>query len=290
MPGPINKTVLVAAAFATTVWGRRIELIAGPPSHGPLAHEHNAGVLIFEKWLNRVPGIQARAHLNGWPADPAIIEAADAVFVFCDGSEKHLMFQPGREELVSKAVKRGMGLVLYHYAVEPPAQRGHQEMLNWTGGFFELRYSVNPVWEASFERLPHHPVTRGVQPFRIRDEWYFNMRFRDGMAGITPILTAVPPAALSERPDGLRSGNADVRAKSGQPHTVMWAFERPGGGRGVGFTGGHMHLNLGDPNFRKVVLNAIVWAAGGEVPAGGVPSEVSKDDLMANLDPKPARK
>ena len=37
-----------------------------------------------------------------------------------------------------------------------------------------------------------------------------------------------------------------------------------------GFTGGHWHWNWADPNCRKLVLNAIVWVAHGEVPAGGV--------------------
>ena len=44
----------------------------------------------------------------------------------------------------------------------------------------------------------------------------------------------------------------------------------PGGGRGFGFTGGHNHWNWGDDNLRKVVLNAIVWIAHGEVPTMGV--------------------
>jgi len=65
----------------------------------------------------------------------------------------------------------------------------------------------------------------------------------------------------------------------------MWAYERLGGGRGVGFTGGHFHMNLGDDNFRKLVLNALVWTAKGDVPTNGVESHVTHDDLMQNLDP-----
>ena len=36
----------------------------------------------------------------------------------------------------------------------------------------------------------------------IYDEWYFHMRFRDGMKGVLPILSAVPPASTMSRPDG----------------------------------------------------------------------------------------
>ncbi|MEZ6068028.1 MAG: NPCBM/NEW2 domain-containing protein [Planctomycetaceae bacterium] len=51
----------------------------------------------------------------------------------------------------------------------------------------------------------------------------------------------------------------------------------------------HFHKNWQDDNFRKLVLNAIVWAAAGEVPAEGVPSAApTQEELEANQDePKP---
>ena len=66
----------------------------------------------------------------------------------------------------------------------------------------------------------------------------------------------------------------------------MWVLQRPDGGRGFGFTGGHYHKNWNDPDFRKVVLNALVWIAKAEVPANGIESSVSAELLRANLDPK----
>jgi type 1 glutamine amidotransferase len=67
---------------------------------------------------------------------------------------------------------------------------------------------------------------------------------------------------------------------------MMWALERPDGGRGFGFTGGHTHATWGNPNQRKVLLNALLWLAQVEVPPGGVDSSVSDADLAQNLDPK----
>ena len=58
------------------------------------------------------------------------------------------------------------------------------------------------------------------------------------------------------------------------------------GGRGFGFTGAHTHANWGDPNQRKVVLNALLWIAKAEVPANGVQSTVTPEQLQENLDPK----
>ena len=66
----------------------------------------------------------------------------------------------------------------------------------------------------------------------------------------------------------------------------MWAVERPDGGRGVGFTGGHYHRNWATDDFRKVVLNALVWLVKLDVPAEGVVSRVTEAEMMANLDPK----
>jgi type 1 glutamine amidotransferase len=66
----------------------------------------------------------------------------------------------------------------------------------------------------------------------------------------------------------------------------MWATERSDGGRGFGFTGGHFHRNWGNDDFRKVVLNAILWTAKAEIPANGTQSSVTPEQLKQNLDQK----
>jgi hypothetical protein len=118
------------------------------------------------------------------------------------------------------------------------------------------------------------------------------MRFVEGMKGLTPILSDHPGPETLERPDGHHSGNPDVRKSvaAGNIQTVAWAYDRPGGGRGFGFTGGHNHMNWNNESFRRVVLNAIVWASGAEVPKAGIKSKVTEKMLMANLDDKPVRK
>jgi hypothetical protein len=115
------------------------------------------------------------------------------------------------------------------------------------------------------------------------------MRFRPKMEGVTPILTDLPGPETLSRPDGAHSGNPDVRkaVAAKEVQHVAWASENVGGGRGFGFTGGHDHWNWGAPDFRKVVLNAIVWTAKGEVPANGVESPtVTLALLEQNMDPK----
>src|ERR1041385_6530552 len=69
---------------------KRILLIAGPPSHGPRQHEHNAGVLLLQKCLAGVPGLKTEVTQNGWPKDPAMFDGVDAVIIFADGGPRHI--------------------------------------------------------------------------------------------------------------------------------------------------------------------------------------------------------
>ena len=283
--------LLSLIAFTATVGraaDKRIVIIAGKPSHGPGEHEFRAGSLLFQKCLTGFPGIQVEVYTNGWPADAAVLQGAAAVVIYSDGGPGHPALQNDRLQQLGALMKQGAGMACIHYAVEPTIEKGQPEFLYWIGGCFEINRSVNPTWTADFKSLPDHPITRGLKPFSMRDEWYFNMRFRDGMTGVKVILTAVPPPETMNRHDGPHEGNPGVRAavEKGEAQTVAWAGERPDGGRGFGFTGGHYHRNWGDDNFRKVVLNGILWVAKVEVPADGVNSTVTAADLEQNLDAK----
>jgi len=265
---------------------KRIVLIAGGPSHGAGDHEHNAGCKLFEKCLAGIPGVEVVSH-TGWPEAPDALEGASAIVIYSDGGGGHPAIQGNRLDQLAKAIAGGAGLGCVHYAVEVPKDRGGREFLGWIGGYFETDWSVNPFWVADFKQLPKHPVTRGVKPFQQRDEWYYHMRFQPDMKGVTPILSALPPASTLERPDGPHSNNPHVRRavlENQEAQHVMWVYDRPDGGRGFGFTGGHSHSFWGNEDFRKVVLNGILWIAGVEVPPQGVDTPVTAADLQANLD------
>ena len=266
---------------------RKVVFVAGPPGHGYASHEHNAGCTLLARLLNaNLPGIHAVVFRNGWPADPTAFDNADAVVVFADGAGGNPIVR--HLEAVDARMKKGVGLALLHWAVDAPVGKARECFLRWLGGYYETHWSVNPHWTAEFKTLPEHPITRGVRPFTIADEWYYHMWFVPDMKGVTPILTAIPPEATRNRPDGPYSGNEHVRKRAGMPEHVAWAYERPDGGRGFGFTGGHTHWNWGHDDYRKIVLNAIAWVAKVEVPQHGVPSKpLSFEELEANLDAKP---
>jgi type 1 glutamine amidotransferase len=268
-------------------------LLAGRKSHGFGAHDHLAGCSLLAKLLNASGLVEAKVHSleqDGWPK-PEVLASANTIVIYSDGGGGH-PFNAHLEEL-SALTAKGTGIVCIHYGVEVPKGPSGDKFLDWIGGYFEPHWSVNPHWTAYYRQLPKHPTTNGVKPFSTNDEWYYHMRFREDLKGVTPILTDLPPKESLSRPDGPHSGNPHVRKavlEDKQPQHMAWATERPDGGRGFGCSGGHVHWNWGNNQFRKLILNAIVWTAGVDVPADGVPAgHVTIDDLLQNHDePIPA--
>jgi putative membrane-bound dehydrogenase-like protein len=283
----VTGLACLALAFSSLAADKKIVLVAGKPSHGPGDHEFNAGCLLLKKCLDKIPGIKAEVVKDGWPADPKEFDGADAIMLFMDGGGGHPVIQGDHLKIMGDLMKKGVGLGCYHYGVEVPKDKGGPEFLDWIGGFYEDRVSTNPHWVAEIKSLPQHPITRGVKPFAVEDEWYYNIHFRDGMKGVTPLLIATPSDETRQGASSAPRGPyPHIVAASGRDEVLSWAVERPDGGRGFGFTGGHKHKNFGNDDFRKFVLNSLLWLAKAEVPANGTPSSVTEDDLKQNLDPK----
>jgi len=263
---------------------KKIVLLAGKPSHGFGSHDHYAGCMLLAKCLNEnVPGVEAIVHKHVWPTNADAFEGAAAIIIYCDGGGGHMAI-PKLKEL-DEILKKGVGLGCIHYGVEVPKGDPGEAFLRWIGGYFETHWSVNPHWVADFKEIPQHEITRGVKPFSTNDEWYYNMRFNEASKKVIPILSAVPPDNTRKGKDGPHSGNPFVRENVGRKEHVVWAFERPEGGRGFGCTGGHVHWNWAQDDFRKCILNAIVWIANMPVPEGGVPSKrPTVDDMLSNHD------
>lgn len=261
----------MAFLFDCRAEDRKIVFLAGKPSHGYGAHEHLAGCRILAEAIERsTTGITCEVYADGWPEDDSVLEDADSIVMYCDGGTKHPAL--AHWKALEKHMQRGAGFVCLHYGVEVPPDDGGKEFLDWLGGYFEINWSVNPHWTAHFETLPKHPITRGVNAFSANDEWYFHMRFRPQMEGVTPILSAVPPPETMVRPDGAHSGNPAVReaVAKGLPQHMAWAYRRANGGRSFGFTGGHYHWNWGREDILKLVSNAILWTTGEKVPGSGL--------------------
>jgi Trehalose utilisation len=244
----------------------RILFLAGRDSHGPLAHEHKDGSLLLASALHKQhPDYSIDVVYGGWPKNSSLLKNIDALVFYCDGGKGHMMV--GHLDEFEALLADDVGVVALHYGVEvPKSSAAAALMLRATGGYFETHWSVNPHWTAKFENVPEHPVTAGIGPFEMNDEWYFNMRFQTEPEGVVePLLMAIPPIETMERSNGPHSGNDVVRKMVAEerPQILAWAYSRPGGGRGMGYTGGHYHANWDEFNATQLVINGIAWSAQG---------------------------
>lgn len=267
---------------------KKIVFIPGLNSHGVGEHEHLGGCQLLAKLLNEnVKGVYAVVTEQGWPKDTTVLEDADAIVMYSDGGDRHMVLP--HFEHMSRLMKKGIGLINLHYAVEVPKGTAGNYFLDWVGGYFETYWSINPFWTAKFESFPKHPATNGVKPFEVRDEWYYHMRFREGMQHVTLILSVLPPQSTLDRKDGPHDNNEFVRkaVANGEPQILAWAYNREDGSRGFGFTGAHMHNNWKVDDFRKLVLNAIAWTAKMNIPKNGIetptPTQSELDSYLKKL-------
>ncbi len=263
---------------------RKVVLIAGPPSHASGEHEFNAGAILLARALNEQSGLPIEVEVvhNGWPEDESVFDGVDAIVIYADGMGRHPA--NNKWEFLDGLMAEGVGLMCMHYAVHVPIGDEGAYFQRWIGGYYKDNHSVNPHWAA--DTVPHetHPVGNGVAPVKVHDEWYFNMSFNEP-ATHEDLLVATP---TYERIRQYIHWNRPGQDALGTPQTLMWGVQREDGGRGVGFTGGHWHYNWAVEDYRRMVLNAIVWVAGLEVPEEGVKSlPLTEEDLNANLDEKP---
>ncbi len=274
----------VTAAFGRT---RNVVLLAGKRSHPPGMHEYLKSVKLLKVLLDRSgrTDIRTEFYFDGWPEDPRVLDRADTIVTFSDGQDGD-RYSPvpwmtdDRMRIIEKQIKRGCGFMTVHFSTFAPRQYGPR-MLEWTGGYFEWQAEDGSrKWTSDIKKLdtdvtiasPRHPVARGLQPFHMNEEFYYRMKFRESDQRLQPILQvpALPGTPLQQ--------------------TVAWAVQREDGGRGFATTTGHFFSHWQDANWRRMILNAVVWTAGLDVPSAGVESAyVPEDEVNRALLTKPIR-
>lgn len=253
---------------------KKIVLIAGPiTGHGKHTHEYEKSVILLKHLLDTSPSTKGKVavetHFKGWPTDEKTLDDAATIVMISDGGDRnatdHPLYVGERFQTLERQMKRGCGFVQFHWTTFNPS-RVHDQITEWVGGYFDYEkgpaankwFSAISTWDANVTLgNAEHPVARGVKPFTAREEFYYNLRFRDGDDRIKPIWLTKPPGQQKD-------------------HVVAWAVERKDGGRGFGTTGGHFFQNWWDDNFRRTILNAIVWTARVEVPDSGVVSTMEE--------------
>lgn len=262
---------------------KRIAFIASHESYGGIGnHEFFAGSLYLARRINTVyPNAWAVVYTDDkWPKIPPDV---DGIVVMINGGGR-----AADDPLIKTACDKGAGYMAVHWATEVDKGRQAANYDAWIGAHCEGYWSVNPFWKPQMI-IGKHPVTNGVKPFAIVDEWLYHLRFVDGMAGVTPVLSAIAPLETvhykeGDPPSDL-GGNADVlrSVQNKEPQVVAWAYDRKDSGRGFGFTGFHIYNNLANDNFRTILLNGVAWISTLEVPDTGVNSTAPTNVELAAL-------
>jgi len=299
----MNSRVLLAAACVClagapgvrAVVPTRIVLVAGPKDHGaPGAHEHEQDLAALKGCLEKSNIADLKIDLvTGTVPDPATLADVSAIVLESSGDryeqEHHALFPfdgatdhqtydaPTLERLkqLDALAKKGMGVVVFHYATYVNNATARRYFQDWVGGYYESGYSrtVSTEWAAA-PTAATHPILQGVQPWTSREEFYIRIRLPENDPRRTPLIVVTPtsPTKLPALTAPMVPGGppSPLTGPDVEPSLVSWAVERAGGGRGFVMTGVHAHQNLSIEAHRRLLLNGIIWAARRDVPAGGV--------------------
>jgi type 1 glutamine amidotransferase len=226
----------------------------GPDGHPATTHEYMDGLKVLEQSLKGVKGIEITiVKAEGkWAQGPELIDRADGIVLFVAEGAKWVQLEETRLAALQRAAKRGVGLVGLHWGLGTKEAKYIDEYVKLLGGahggpdrkYKELETTVTPQH--------HHPIATGIEAFKIKDEFYYELKLVGPVGATKPVLSA---------------------AIDGKEHPVAWSWERPDGGRSFGFTGLHFHENWKRKEYRRLVAQGTLWTMKLLLPAQGLPLE-----------------
>lgn len=248
---------------------KQLLLISDAPDGHPWnTHEFRAGMRILHKLLADVPGLEVTtADAKEDSRDiPQLVDAADGVVLFVTQGSQWVGSDPERLAAFERLAERKGGISALHWAVGAKDPQYIDVAKNLWGGCHggpDRKYVVD---QRTLEPNREHPITMGLEPLTIRDEWYYSLKFASE-GNVTPLWTTTI---------------------DDEPQAVSWAWERPNGGRSFGFVGLHFHENWAEETYRRFVSRGVLWSLGLEEPQGGLTLAYEQKDVEMPR-PKPAK-
>jgi type 1 glutamine amidotransferase len=256
--------VLLTGALGQAAPPKKLLLIGqGPDGHPAQTHEYVAGLKVLAKCLAPVKGLEVTlVKADGpWERGPDLLTDADGVVLFLAEGAKWMQAEPKRWLALQKLAKRGGAIVVLHWGMgtkDAKYVEGCQKLLGGCHGGPDRKYKVLDKEVEAQIIDPKHPVARGISPFKVRDEFYYRLKFVAGDPKVRPLLR-VPLDGAAE--------------------PVAWTWERPDGGRSFGFSGLHFHDNWRLPAYRRLVTQGVLWTLKLEIPDKGLAVAVTEEDL-----------
>ena len=264
MPVRIAFFLLAAVlVLGESAWGqptqpgqpKKLLLLAQKPDgHPPATHEYRPGLELLARLLAKTPGLQITlvSADEPWSEGPELLKQADGVVMFLSEGAKWTQADPRRADALAALAQRGGGISALHWGTGTKDAANIEPFLKLVGachGGPDRRYKV---LEAAAIVNKKHPVAAGLADFRVRDEFYYKLKREPGIVPLLEVLI------------------------EGQPETVAWAWQRPDGGRSFGFTGLHFHENWRLSEYRRLVVQGVVWTMELPIPVEGI--DVSTSD------------
>ncbi len=232
-----------------------------PDSHPAATHEYMAGVRLLATMLQNRGGVQTVVVQadSPWREGPDLLDGADGVVVFLTEGAKWVTEDADRLAAFQRLAKRGGGLSVLHWGMGTREAGPVGDFTNLFGcchGGPDRKYKVLTVTMRPSQ--VEHPILHGLSPVEVHEEFYYSLK----------------KARLDERLTPLIQVPID-----GTDQTVAWAWERPDTGRSFGFSGLHYHQNWSRVQYRRLVLQGVLWTLGQSIPADGLDVALSDRDL-----------
>ena len=248
---------------------RRLLIVGqGSDGHPPTTHEFMAGARVLAELLKTHPEIQttvANAD-EPWPDGPALIDKSDGIAMFVTQGARWMQTDPQRHEALKRLVARGGAIMALHWSIGAYDAKfipGQLTLLGGTRGGPQRKYKVLGV--EMHRAAPQHAILNGLKDFKVYDEFYYAL---DLQPGIQPLFKV----------------NIDDKDE-----TAAWSWERPDGGRAFGFVGLHFHSNWQLAQYRRFVVQGVLWSLKLPVPADGVNVDIDSQKLaLDGVLPPPA--
>ena len=258
---PVSSMADEQTAPGTTRPKRTLMLGQKADSHPKSTHEYMMGCQFIAKYLESHRGIQVVVVQadNPWAEGPELLDGADGAFLFLSEGAKWVSADEHRLAAFQRLAKRGGALACLHWGMGTKDAAPVANYVSLFGGCHggpdrKYKYSdfaVTPI-------AGQHPILSGIGPIEVHEEFYYNLKFPASDAGHTKLVRA--------HIDGV-------------DYPVAWAWERPEGGRSFGFTGMHYHENWKWLEYRRLVVQGILWTLNEPIPSAGLDLPLTETDL-----------
>ena len=183
---------------------KKIVILTGDKSHPATLHEYIKNARLIKVMLDQatnLENVKTDIIYHGWPEDPSVLDDADLILTISDGRDgpggvEVPFLTDDRMEIIQEQVDRGCGMMTFHFSTFAPDKYG-DKILEWIGGYFDWQNDQGERdWYSDIRFLdvpvklpsPEHPVTRGVKPFKILEEYYYDLRFKPDDPRFSPIV------------------------------------------------------------------------------------------------------